>query len=218
MKMKIKKSITALTLTALLGLTACATEPGPAEAPDVAAAAESEPSPTATESTTPAPDEAKKSKRGNLIKEIGQGAGTFNIDTKDQLATFVVNAIEVDPVCTNPYAAEYPSENGHFIALDVSIETFPELAEAPYANFDLNPNNMKIIAPNGTTSNADLASMASYGCLDDAEELPSNGLGPAEKATGKIVIDSEVASGILVITEGGSTGWEYVFGGATPNA
>lgn len=216
--MKIKKSITALTLTALLGLTACGTEPGPAQAPDVAAAAESEPSATTTESATPAPDEPKKSKRGNIIKEIGQGAGTLNIDTKDQLATFVVNAIEVDPACTDPYAADYPSENGHFIALDVSIETFPELAEEDFPSFDLNPNNMKIIAPNGTTSNASLATMGSYGCLNDAEEIPSNGLGPAEKATGKIVIDSEVASGILVITQGGSTGWEYAFGGATPNA
>lgn len=217
--MKLNNSITALTLTALLGLTACSTEPGPAEAPDVAAAAESESSGAAAESPTPAPDEPKKSKRGNVIKEIGQGAGTYNIDTKDELANFVVNAIEVDPVCTSPYAADSPPENGHFIALDISVETFPELAEAPYPKFDLSPGYMKIIAPNGTTSNVNLGSAASYGCLNDAERLPMNGMGPAEKATGKIVIDSEVASGTLVISEGGSyTGWEYTFGGATPNA
>lgn len=215
--MKLTKSITALTLTALLGLAACSTEPGSADAPDVAAAAEAEPSATATESKAPA-DEPKKSKRGNLIKEIGQGAGTFNPDTKDQLATFVVNAIEIDPVCTDPYSAERPPENGHLIALDVSIETFPALGETDYPYFNLNPASMKVIAPNGTTSNANLSSSAAWTCFDDSQVIPVNGLGPAEKVTGKIVLDSEVASGTLVITEGGLSGWEYEFGGATPNA
>lgn len=216
--MKYKKSITTLTLTTLLGLTACSSEPNSVEAPDVAAAAETEsPTPT-TESSAPSPDKPERSVRGNLVKKIGQGAGAADPDTKEQLFTFVVEAIEVDPACTAPYAAEYPSENGHLIALDVSIETFPALGEADYPFFGLNPASMKVIAPNGTTSNANLSSAASWNCFDDAEVIPSDNLGPAEKVTGKIVLDSEVASGILVITEDGSTGWEYTFGEATPSA
>lgn len=214
--MKLNKSLTALAITALLGLTACSSEPNNPEAPDVAAAGES--SAAAAESATPAPNEPKRSARGNLIKEIGQGAGTSDPETKDQLATFVVNSIEVDPVCTRPDAATYPPENGHLIALDVSIETFPELSETEWPKFALNPYNMKVIAPNGTTSNANLSTMASSGCFDDSELVPVNGLGPAEKVTGKIVLDSEVASGVLVVSENGVTGWEYTFGGATPNA
>lgn len=210
--MKITKSLTALTLTALLGLTACSSEQGSPEAPKVDAAGEA--SASASESAEPKKDEPERSPRGNIIKELGEGAGTFDIDSKDQLATFVVNSIEVDPVCTGPYAADYPSVNGHFIAIDLSIETFPALAESEWPQFQLNPYNMKIIAPNGTTSNKDLASSSTYSCLADGETLPQNGLGPAEKATGKIVIDSEFAEGTLVITEGGMGGWEYTFGTA----
>lgn len=211
--MKITKSLAALTLTALLGLTACGSEQAAPDAPAVDAAGKSSsPTATATESAEPKEDEPERSDRGNLIKEIGQGAGVYDLDSKDPLATFVVNAIEVDPVCNAEYAADYPPENGHLLALDVSIETFPELAESDWPTFSLNPYSMKIVAPNGTTSNAELSTMATYNCFDDSVMVPSAGLGPAEKATGKIVLDSEVPAGTLIITQGGTIGWEYEFG------
>lgn len=211
--MKITMSLAALTLTALLGLTACGSEQAAPDAPNVEAAGKSSsPAATATESAEPKKDEPKRSPRGNLIKEIGQGAGIHNPDTKDQWAAFVVHGIEVDPVCTALYSSDYPSENGHLLALDVSIETFPELAESDWPTFGLNPYSMKIVAPNGTTSNAQLGTMATYNCFDDSMVVPSGDLGPAEKVTGKIVLDSEVPAGTLVITDGGVIGWEYEFG------
>lgn len=121
-------------------------------------------------------------------------------------------------MCTVPFAADYPAENGHLIVLDVSIETFPALSESDWPTFDLNPYGMKVIAPNGTTSNANLSTTATYSCLPDGEMIPAGGIGPAEKVTGKIVLDSEVPSGILVITEGSPNGWEYRFGESDPNA
>lgn len=214
--MNLRKSLTALTVTALLGITACSSNaPETVKAPAVESAAESEPSATATESAAPA---AERSKRGNLVKDVGVVAGTFDAETKEQLASFVVNAIEVDPVCTAPRAAENPPENGHFIALDVSIETFEALGKNDYPPFSLNPASMKVIAPNGTTSNASLNTSAAWSCFDDAQIIPASGLGPAEKVTGKLVLDSEVASGVLVITDGGPNGWEYTFGATPPNA
>lgn len=194
-----KKTLAATAVAALIALSGCSTDEG-AKAPDVDAAGGSE-------SAAPTADSGR-SERGNLIKSIGEGAGATNM-AGDQVADFVVNSITVDPVCTGEYPT--PPENGHFIALDISIETHPELADEGYPVFMLNPYDMKVVAPNGTTSNASLATVATYGCLPEGELLPSQGLGPAEKATGKLLLDSEVPSGTLVITNGIGGGWEYAF-------
>lgn len=208
-----KKLVAVSALTLLLAVSGCSSTATSAEAPEVDAAGES--SAAATESAEPKADEPKRSERGNLIKVIGQGAGVSSAVSKDQLADFVINSITPDAVCTGEYAQ--PPVNGHFIVLDVSIKTYPALAEESWPVFDLNPYNMKIVAPNGTTSNADLATASTYGCLPDAELLPSNGIGPAESLTGKMVLDSEVAAGTLVVTNGPVGGWEYEFG-TPPNA
>lgn len=210
-----KKSLGALALVALLSLTACDAESNSPAAPQVDAAGDSA---AHSESAEPKAEEPKRSDRGNILKEIGQGAGTYSADTKEQFASFVINSIEVDPVCTGPSAAQYPAENGHMLVLDVSIETFPALNELDWPTFGLAPYSMKVIAPNGTTSNANLGTTAAQVCLPDSETIPAS-VGPAEKVRGKLVLDSELPSGILVITEGGSpTGWEYNFGEVTPDA
>lgn len=207
------KSMAAAALVAMIALGGCSTQ-SEAQAPKVDAAGES--STPATESAAPEKEEGpKKSDRGNIIKELGEGAGVSNYE-KESIAEFVVNGITVDPACTAEYSA--PPENGHFIALDVSVKTYPELAEDSYPKFDLNPHGMKIIAPNGTTSNVNLATGPAYMCLPEIETLPSGGIGPAENVTGKIVIDSEIPAGTLVITLDGMLGWEYEFGAVPPNA
>lgn len=210
-----RKILALIALTALL-LTGCTTNQTEAAPPKVETAAPLtvSPEPVTKVPTTTAPAEETKtagaaptSERGNLIKQVGEGAG-WTEDGKT-LAEFVVNSITVDPVCTAPYAE--PSENGHLIALDVSIQTYPELAESLYPSFNLNPYMMKIVAPNGTTSNAELGTMASFSCLTDTVSLPAEGVGPAEKMTGSIVIDSEVPTGTLLITADGRNWWEYEF-------
>ncbi|USQ81217.1 hypothetical protein NF556_06130 [Ornithinimicrobium faecis] len=52
-----------------------------------------------------------------------------------------------------------------------------------------------------------------WSCLESADSLPSE-IGPGQKATGKIVIDTDLASGVLVyqpMSWDGNLGWEWKF-------
>lgn len=215
--MNIKKIAATAALAGLIALTGCSSTASEAENSPPTVEAAASPTETVTETTAPEPTTAPTteaavegpnlSPRGNIVKALGEGAGVMNSEG-EVVAEFVVNSITPDAVCTGPYATA--PENGHILILDVSISTKPELAAEIFPMFDLNPYSMKVIADNGTTSNANLASVATYSCLPDGEVVPS-GIGPAENVTGKIVLDSEVPSGTLVIGGYGLTGWEYEF-------
>lgn len=216
-----KKYIAPLGLIAVL-LAGCSS-PTPADAPDVepaspasseAAPSEtpvvSEPSPLPEEpSATPTDSrpEGTYSDRGNLVLTPGQGAAITNSDGVDT-ATFVVNSIVVDAPCTRADAE--PAEHGHLVTLDVSVETLPVMAE-DQGSFSMDPYSFKPIAANGTTSNADPSTLAGVYCYEDEEMLPSS-IGPGEKATGKVVLDVESPSGILVFNDFSSMyGWEWAY-------
>lgn len=220
-----KKSLVPFALSALL-LAGCSTgtnspaaptvEPAAPSTTEAAEAVEATASATteATETTTVEPSTeatpaaaGEKSTRGNLIKQIGEGAGLT--DEGKQVVTFVVNSIAVDVPCTGNYPS--PVENGHILILDVSVVTEPELAESISPNFYMNPYDFTEIAPNGTTSNADLGTMATYSCLPDAEVLPQE-IGPGENVTGKLVLDVTNPSGTLVFKYAGApAGWEWTY-------
>lgn len=158
--------------------------------------------------TTPSTAAAgAKSSRGNLVKKAGEGASVT--DKENTVASFVVNSITVDPECTGASAA--PAQNGHFVVLDVSMETAPELAESVNPEFGLAGYGWKAVADNGTTFNGDLGTFEAFMCFDDAERFPS-ALGPGEKATGKIVLDVPTPTGVLVHKQGFMpTGWEWEY-------
>ncbi len=155
------------------------------------------------------PAAATKSSRGNLVKTLGQAAGTFDPATKKQLANFVVSAIQ--PVtCTEPYATA--PTNGHLIAVDISIATTPDLGSASYPKFGFSPNDFKFIdATTGTTFNGSLGTAATFGCLPNGATLPMGGVGPDEKVTGKVILDVPGTTGTLVVSEQGQAAWEYNF-------
>lgn len=145
--------------------------------------------------------------RGNIVKVPGEGASVTDKDKT--VASFVVNSIKVDPKCTNTSAM--PSKNGYFVALDVSMETSPALAESVNPQFGLAGYAWKAIAENGTTFNGDLMSFPAVMCLTDAERFHS-ALGPGEKATGKIILDVPTPTGVLVHKQGFMpTGWEWAY-------
>jgi hypothetical protein len=122
---------------------------------------------------------------------------------------FTINSIA--PIeCTGPYWSG-PAENGNIIALDITIETTPELAESSYPMYTLSGHDFKFISANGTTYNGNLSTVATYSCIPDSETFPSGGLGPAEKVTAKLVLDVPEPSGILVMKSGYSGGFEYNF-------
>lgn len=203
------KSLPSLALIAVLGisLTACG---GSADAGSKPSAPSVESIGATPAASTPATEGPKKSPRGNVIKTIGEPAWTVNQADK-KTAIFTINSITVDPPCTGPYPQ--PSEKGHFVILDASMETTPDLATASFPNFDLSPHDWQFVGANGTTYNGSLTSGASYGCLPDSEVLPINGIGPAEKVTGKIVLDVPATTGTLVFKPMGnaSGGWEWGF-------
>lgn len=205
--MKHVKSLSSLALIAALGLSLSACggkETGAAPTPPAVESIGATPAASA-----PATEGPKKSPRGNIIKALAEPGWTTNAAGK-QTAIFTINSITVDPPCTGPYPQ--PAEKGHFVILDASIETKPELSESSYAQFDLSPHGWQFVGANGTTYNGSLTSGASYGCLAESEVLPINGVGPAEKVTGKIVLDVPETTGTLVFKPtGGAGGWEWAF-------
>lgn len=187
-------------------LTACGGSPQSAPtAPVVDPATSSQTAEGASPTTAVA--SGTKSVRGNLVKKVGEGASVTDKDKT--VASFVINSIQVDPQCTGTSAA--PAKNGHFVALDVSMETAPELAESINPQFGLAGYGWKAVADNGTTFNGDLGSFEAFMCFPDAERFPS-ALGPGEKATGKIVLDVPTPAGVLVHKQGFMpAGWEWEY-------
>lgn len=209
-----KRSLASVALAATLGLTLSACGGTAESAPAAVSSAPSEKTaPTVTPVTTaptPTPaDTAKKSSRGNLIKKLGQRAGFSNESGVDWVS-FTINSIE--PVtCTEPYASA--PVNGHLLAVDMSIVSTPEFASANYPVFAVSPYDFRYIDPaTGTTFNGSLATVATYSCLPSAAILPSAGIGPDQKVTGKVILDLPATSGTLVLSQmGGPGGWEYTF-------
>lgn len=198
-----KKALLTLPVAALL-LAGCGGTPASSPtAPTV--------EPIASSSATPAAAESSKSPRGNIVKQFGEGASITDT-TKDnrEIVNFTVNSIA--PVtCTESYAQ--PAENGHLVVVDVAVETKPELAEAVMTSHHLGPSDFKFVADNGTTFNGNLGTGAAFSCLPSPEMFPSGGLGPGEKATGKVVLDLPAPTGILVLKApmSSTNGWEYKF-------
>jgi hypothetical protein len=200
----LKKTLFVLPFTALL-LAGCGGSPQSTPTAPTVEPATSSQTPSASQ-TASAASEAKSS-RGNLVKKVGEGISVMDKDKA--VASFVINSIEVDPQCTGTSAS--PAANGNFVALDVSMETTPELANSVYPEFGLAGQAWKAIADNGTTYNGSLFSMESIMCFPDTERFPS-ALGPGEKATGKIVLDVPTPTGVLVHKQGFMpAGWEWEY-------
>lgn len=183
-----KRSALALLALSALALTGCS-------------GAEAEPEPTAPNVEVPTSDGAESeeqdlSSRGNLVLEPGDPVVVTGYEDDDlEGATFVVKSVEVDPVCTDPYVQE--SENGHFVVLEVEVETAkePDFTEATFGSFYVGSGAFKVIDKNGTTVNEVMGT--GYSCFDQAEQLPGN-LGAGERATGKVVLDVPSAEGVIV--------------------
>lgn len=166
-----------------------------------AATAESTSSPDPTEST---------SARGNLVKKVGQPAGvTLPGQEDDPVVTFAVKDIEVDPTCTGQLPQS--PEIGHFIVVDIEAETgtAAQFEEAFMGqDYQFNQHWWKFVDAKGTTAN-NIVSTPTYTCLPEAEALPGM-IGPAERVTGKIVLDTPSTKGTLIFDDPLSgNAWEW---------
>lgn len=202
-----KKTLITTTLSAALALTACSG----IEATDVnITPVETNPSEATQEPVEESGPAVDVNGRGSIALE--QGEEGVIMDYQDTiLVSFVVSDIETDLQCT----ADRPldAENGHFIALDVEIESDQAAAEN-YVEPDLifNKAGMRIIGSDGTTRSESPNSGASFECLPESEQLPVT-FGPGEKLSGKVVLDVPIESG-AILTElgvGEYTQWEWEF-------
>jgi hypothetical protein len=205
--MRIIASATA-SIALVLALTACAGAP----AADSGKTPDTEPvtaiTPEAVE-TTPASEfgDQVKSTRGNLVKEIGQLAGTSALDSDVVTSRFAVTDIVVDPECTSGFA-DTPT-NGHYLGIHLNVETTPELAEDAFPWISFTGYDWQAYDAAGKRLNDPVGN--AWSCLDSTQQLPSQ-LGPGQSVSGWIVLDVAATNGAVVLTMGGSpTGWEWAY-------
>lgn len=167
------------------------------------------PAPTQAAPPPPPPANPQTSPRGNLIKQRGELAGIRDANG-EYLVSFTVNAIDIDVPCTGPYAD--PPEHGHFVAVDVSVETSPKMLDSDLIQqFSMSSSTFQAIGPDGVTSNAGTDSVATLFCLDDSVLLPGT-IGPGEKARGIVLLDVEHPTGTLVYEDYWTdSAWEYTY-------
>lgn len=124
----------------------------------------------------------------------------------------MVNSISTNVACTG--SSPEPSENGVFAVIDVSVQTSPNMLESELIEyFNMDADAFTAIGPDGVTSNASPFSAATFFCLDDSELLPSS-IGPGENARGKVLLDLEDPSGILIYEDFWTdSAWEWTYPG-----
>lgn len=155
--------------------------------------------------------ESERSPRGNLPKDLGQTASIATDGGEgDLLLEFRVTDITVDGECTGEYPQD--PQNGKFLIVTLEAETYPELGEQEYVNsWDFNPYDFQIIGQDGTRENDSVGT--AYSCLSESDALPMS-IGPGQKVTGKVALDTAYESGYLVYVPGLlEAGWEWQFGG-----
>lgn len=200
----------AATAALVLTLVGCSAAPASdsGKMPDTAPVA----SPSSTPETTPTEEsefgERVMNSRGNLVKELGQLAGTTGM-VDDDLTTsrFAVTDIVLDPECTSGFS-DAP-QNGHYLGIHLNIETTPELADEafPWVSFSsydwqaYDAEGKRLNDPNGNA----------WSCFDSTQTLPVQ-IGPGQSVSGWIVLDVAAPTGSVVLAMGGSpTGWEWAY-------
>lgn len=162
--------------------------------------------PTSTASAAPTtPAGPSRNDRNNIVKQLGELASIVDANGND-LVTFTVDSIEVDPPCLG-YAQ--PAENGHLLVLTMRVTTGPDLSDLQF--FHIVAEDWQVIGPDGITE-TNLSSAAAYGCVPESDRLTDSPMGPGQQFVGKIVLDSRNTSGSAMFlpsyTEGG---WEWSF-------
>ena len=163
-----------------------------------------------TPTPTPKPSSSLNS-RGNLVMQGGMFGIIEDTTTGRNIVKFQVNAITPITCQARPYIPASPAENGQLIAVDMVVETTPELGESSYPKFTLSGYDFKYIAASGTTFNGNLGTVATYSCIEDADTFPVGGMGPGERIAAKVILDVPAAHGVLVMKAGFKGGFEYNF-------
>lgn len=177
---------------AALGLSSCSAPSQPAQ----------------SEAASQAPQGSKENDRGNISKTIGETAA-FGSDTIESSAVRF-KVMEIKPFeCTRE--PDFGPGNGHMVAVTIDVETGKDLPEQTGSDLvSLNAGLWKGYSVDGKRMNT-VSSDKVYNCVDDRSVLLPD-LGPAEKATGIVLLDCPSVPTSLAFSfpqQGNSWEWEY---------
>jgi hypothetical protein len=148
-----------------------------------------------------------------IVKAIGEEAG-FSTDKAHGVITFAIDSIA--PItCDNPYNSG-PATNGHFIGAHLRLSTAAAGADLSGAPSYINAADFSFVGSDGiTVPGAAIATVATYGCLKDAEQFPSSPFAPGSDYVGTFVLDLPEEHGALIYSPAGGlsngSGWEWDF-------
>lgn len=201
--------LTASVALLALTLTGCgsAAPTDTGKTPDTAPVASSTPTPTPTPTAESEFGEQVTSSRGNLVKQLGQLAGTSSVDGSTVTSRFAVTDIVLDQACDTGYSDA--AQNGHYLGIHLNVETTPELAEEAYPSVSFTQYDWQAYDADGKRLNDPVGN--AWSCLDASQSLPSE-IGPGQSVSGWIVLDVAAPAGIVVLAPVGSgVGWEWTY-------
>lgn len=148
---------------------------------------------------------------GMLQKKIGELAGVVASENSNiRLVNFSVASIKVDYRCEVPGTVK-PS-NGHFIAVELWIETTAQLSTSKDPYFGISAKDFDLQASDGSKVTASLDTYPAHACLDNELGLPAK-VAPSQKIRGLLVLDSPITSGALILSQKNTDGpgWIWQF-------
>ncbi len=145
--------------------------------------------------------------RGNLVKTIGQLAGTSSLTSDVVTSRFAVTDLVLDPTCDSGFP-ETPA-NGHYLGIHLNVESTPELAEEEFPWVSFTQYDWQAYDADGKRLNDPVGN--AWTCLDSSQQLPAQ-IGPGQSVSGWIVLDVASPTGAVVLAMGGSpVGWEWAY-------
>ncbi|GAA4707382.1 hypothetical protein GCM10025781_27600 [Kocuria gwangalliensis] len=142
----------------------------PSVAPANEAPASSDEASPASRSDLQTPQMAGLTDRGTIPMVPGSSI-TTSTPEHGELASMMVHSIEVDPVCTGPYAR--PPKNGHFVVMDVSVKVAPQSTLSAAGNYypsvSLRQGGFRAVDNDGNVTPGNDIIGNGYGCLPEED-------------------------------------------------
>lgn len=202
------RTVTVVATAALVAvLAACSSPPTPTIAAGPPATA------TARATPTPAPaatyGSSTRNERGNLLKNLGQPAGTTAGDNTTVTLDFRVDAIRQHEDCAASGFTEEPV-NGQFLGLDLFAKTTAAYtAGQDDTELLVSGYSWSVITADGVRHNVDTSE--AWVC-SPASRKNLGGLSPSVTVMGTIFLDApaDLAGAVVVLRPPGrSDGWEW---------
>ncbi|WP_454137206.1 hypothetical protein [Microbacterium paulum] len=163
------RTITSISTIAALALSlAACSAAAPADTgktPDTTPAATATPTPSEAASEF---GEAVKNSRGNLVKTIGQLAGTSSLTSDVVTSRFAVTDLVLDPTCDSGFP-DSPA-NGHYLGIHLNVESTPELAEEEFPWVSFTQYDWQAYDADGKRLNDPIGN--AWTCLDSSQAPP----------------------------------------------